>query len=120
MTSAIALLIAVPVSIGIALFLTDIAPRWTRGPIGIAVELLAAIPSIIYGMWGLFVFAPFMGAHVEPWMTEHLGGIPGLGALFIGPPIGIGLTNARKIFNKITVYIYFFAINSFSYFLLYH
>ena len=69
-TSAIALIIAVPVSIGIALFLTDIAPRWTRGPIAIAIELLAAIPSIIYGMWGLFVFAPFMAAHVEPWLSR--------------------------------------------------
>jgi len=96
-TSAIALIIAVPVSIGIALFLTDIAPRWARGPIGIAVELLAAIPSIIYGMWGLFVFAPFMGAHVEPWLTEHLGGLPGLGALFSGPPIGIGLLTAGVV-----------------------
>ena len=67
-TSAIALLIAVPVSIGIGLFLTEIAPRWTRGPIGVAIELLAAIPSIIYGMWGLFIFAPFMAGHVEPWL----------------------------------------------------
>ena len=74
-TSLLALLIAVPVSIGIALFLTDIAPRWMRGPIGIAIELLAAIPSIIYGMWGLFVFAPFMAAHVEPWLNDHLGTI---------------------------------------------
>ena len=93
-TSAIALIIAVPVSIGIALFLTDIAPRWLRGPIGIAVELLAAIPSIIYGMWGLFVFAPFMGAHVEPWLTTTSGDWPVLGALFNGPPIGIGLLTA--------------------------
>jgi phosphate transport system permease protein len=93
-TSVIALVIAVPVSIGIALFLTEIAPRWTRGPIGIAVELLAAIPSIIYGMWGLFVFAPFMGAHVEPWLTEHLGEWPIIGPLFSGPPIGIGMLTA--------------------------
>jgi phosphate transport system permease protein len=93
-TSAIALLIAFPVSIGIALFLTEIAPRWSRGPIGIAVELLAAIPSIIYGMWGLFVFAPFMGANVEPWLTEHLGEWPILGPLFNGPPIGIGMLTA--------------------------
>src|SRR6185437_2553769 len=69
-TSAIALIIAVPVSIGIALFLTEIAPRWTRGPIGIAIELLAAIPSIIYGMWGLFVFAPVMASDVEPWVND--------------------------------------------------
>jgi len=93
-TSIIALIIAVPVSIGIALFLTEIAPRWSRSPIGIAVELLAAIPSIIYGMWGLFVFAPFMGAHVEPWLTEHLGEWPLIGPLFSGPPIGIGMLTA--------------------------
>jgi phosphate transport system permease protein len=93
-TSAIALIIAVPVSIGIALFLTEIAPRWSRAPIGIAVELLAAIPSIIYGMWGLFVFAPFMGAHVEPWLTNTLGNWPVIGALFNGPPIGIGMLTA--------------------------
>ena len=93
-TSFLALLLAVPVSIGIALFLTDIAPRWMRGPIGIAIELLAAIPSIIYGMWGLFVFAPFMAAHVEPWLTEHLGPLPVIGALFVGPPIGIGMLTA--------------------------
>ena len=93
-TSAIALIIAFPVSIGIALFLTEIAPRWSRGPIGIAVELLAAIPSIIYGMWGLFVFAPFMGANVEPWLTEHLGDWPLVGPLFDGPPIGIGMLTA--------------------------
>lgn len=93
-TSVIALLIAVPVSLGIALFLTDIAPRWTRGPIGIAIELLAAIPSIIYGMWGLFVFAPFMGSHVEPWLSNHLGQWPIIGELFNGPPIGIGMLTA--------------------------
>jgi phosphate transport system permease protein len=93
-TAIIALVIAVPISIGIALFLTDIAPRWARGPIGIAIELLAAIPSIIYGMWGLFVFAPFMAAYVEPWLTDHLGDWPLIGALFQGPPIGIGLLSA--------------------------
>ena len=93
-TSFLALLLAVPVSVGIALFLTDIAPRWMRGPIGIAIELLAAIPSIIYGMWGLFVFAPFMAAHVEPWLSEHLGPLPVIGALFVGPPIGIGMLTA--------------------------
>jgi phosphate transport system permease protein len=93
-TSAIALIIAVPVSIGIALFLTDIAPRWTRAPIAVAIELLAAIPSIIYGMWGLFVFAPFMAAHVEPWLNDHLGTKPVIGPLFQGPPIGIGMLTA--------------------------
>jgi phosphate transport system permease protein len=93
-TSIIALIIAVPVSIGIALFLTEIAPRWSRGPIGIAVELLAAIPSIIYGMWGLFVFAPFIGVYVEPWLTEHIGDWAIIGPLFQGPPIGIGMLTA--------------------------
>jgi phosphate transport system permease protein len=93
-TSAIALVIAVPISLGIALFLTDIAPRWSRGPIGMAIELLAAVPSIIYGMWGLFVFAPFMALHVEPWLTAHLGESPLIGPLFQGPPIGIGLLSA--------------------------
>ena len=93
-SSAIAMIIAVPVSIGIALFLTDIAPRWSRGPIGIAIELLAAIPSIIYGMWGLFVFAPFLATHVEPWLSEHLGNTAIIGPLFSGPPIGIGMLSA--------------------------
>jgi phosphate transport system permease protein len=97
MTSVIALLIAVPVSIGIALFLTDIAPRWLRGPIGMAIELLAAVPSIIYGMWGLFMFAPFMAAHVEPWLDAKLGQLPVLGAFFTGPPIGIGLLTASIV-----------------------
>ena len=93
-TSALALLIAAPVSLGIALFLTDIAPRWARGPIGIAIELLAAIPSIIYGMWGLFVFAPFMAEHVEPWLNDTLGTWPVIGPMFSGPPIGIGMLTA--------------------------
>ena len=96
-TSFLALILAVPVSIGIALFLTDIAPRWMRGPIGIAIELLAAIPSIIYGMWGLFVFAPFMAAHVQPWLRDHLGSLPVIGAAFTGPPIGIGLLTASIV-----------------------
>jgi phosphate transport system permease protein len=96
-TSVIALLIAVPVSIGIALFLTDIAPRWLRPPIAIAIELLAAIPSIIYGMWGLFVFAPFMATHVEPWLSEKLGPLPVIGTFFSGPPIGIGMLTASIV-----------------------
>ena len=102
-TSAIALIIAVPVSIGIALFLTDIAPRWSRGPIAIAIELLAAIPSIIYGMWGLFVFAPFMAAHVEPWLNDHLGTKPIIGALFTGPPIGIGMLTAGIVLGIMVI-----------------
>jgi phosphate transport system permease protein len=93
-SATIALIIAVPVSIGIALFLTDIAPRWLRNPVSVAIELLAAIPSIIYGMWGLFVFAPFLAEHVEPWVNDHMGQWPVLGPLFTGPPIGIGLLPA--------------------------
>lgn len=102
-TSAIALIIAVPVSIGIALFLTDIAPRWTRSPIAVAIELLAAIPSIIYGMWGLFVFAPFMAAHVEPWLNDHLGSWPVIGSLFQGPPIGIGMLTAGIVLGIMVI-----------------
>jgi phosphate transport system permease protein len=102
-TSAIALIIAVPVSIGIALFLTDIAPRWSRGPIAIAIELLAAIPSIIYGMWGLFVFAPFMAAHVEPWLNDHLGNKAIIGPLFSGPPIGIGMLTAGIVLGIMVI-----------------
>ena len=102
-TSAIALIIAVPVSLGIALFLTDIAPRWTRGPIAIAIELLAAIPSIIYGMWGLFVFAPFMAAHVEPWLGDHLGNAAIVGPLFSGPPIGIGMLTAAIVLGIMVI-----------------
>ncbi|HET7932168.1 MAG TPA: phosphate ABC transporter permease subunit PstC [Rhodanobacteraceae bacterium] len=92
-TSLIALVLAVPVSFGIALFLTEIAPTWLRGPVSSAIELLASIPSIIYGMWGLFVFVPFM-ASIEPTLGETLGRIPLIGQLFQGPPIGLGLLTA--------------------------
>jgi phosphate transport system permease protein len=102
-TSVIALMIAIPVSLGIALFLTDIAPRWIRGPIGIAVELLAAIPSIIYGMWGLFVFAPFMALHVDPWLNDTLGQLPGIGPIFTGPPIGIGMLTAGIVLGIMVI-----------------
>jgi len=93
-TALIAMLIAVPVSFGIALFLTEVAPAWMRGPVGAGIELLAGIPSIIYGMWGLFVFVPFMATHIIPWLNAHLGGWPLLGALFSGPPLGIGMLTA--------------------------
>jgi len=102
-TSAIALVIAVPISLGIALFLTDIAPRWIRGPIGIAVELLAAIPSIIYGMWGLFIFAPFMAAHVDPLLSDTLGGWPLIGPIFTGPPICIGMLTAGIVLGIMVI-----------------
>ncbi|MBI4938441.1 MAG: phosphate ABC transporter permease subunit PstC [Nitrosomonadales bacterium] len=96
-TSCIALLIAIPVSFGIALFLTELSPRWLRRPLGIAIELLAGIPSIIYGMWGLFVFAPLFGDHIEPWITRLLGDQPLIGPLFSGPPMGIGVLTAGII-----------------------
>lgn len=96
-TSAIALLIGVPVSFGIALFLTELSPVWLRRPIGTAIELLAAIPSIIYGMWGLFVFAPFFADHVQPLLIDVLGPIPLIGVLFQGPPMGIGVLTAGII-----------------------
>ncbi len=92
-SSLIAMVIAVPVSFGIALFISELSPRWLRGPISAAIELLAAIPSIIYGMWGLLVFAPWF-ANIEPWINDHLGVIPGLGVLFQGPPMGIGMLTA--------------------------
>jgi phosphate transport system permease protein len=93
-TSIIAIVLAVPVSFGVALFLTEIAPSWLRGPIATAIELLAAIPSIIYGMWGLFVFVPFMADHVEPKLSATLGQLPIIGALFDGPPLGLGILTA--------------------------
>ncbi|MFC4159623.1 phosphate ABC transporter permease subunit PstC [Chitinimonas lacunae] len=97
LTSAIALSIGVPVSFGIALFLTELAPTWLRRPLGIAVELLAGIPSIIYGMFGFFVVAPLLSEHVQLWLTEKTAGIPLLGALFDGPPFGIGIFTAGLI-----------------------
>ena len=102
-TSAIALAIAVPVSFGIALFLTELSPAWLKRPLGTAIELLAAIPSIIYGMWGLFVFAPIFQAHVQPALIGALGGIPGLGVLFAGPPIGIGMLTAGLILSIMVI-----------------
>lgn len=96
-SSLLAMLIAVPVSFGIALFVTELAPRWLRGPISTAIELLAAIPSIIYGMWGLFVLAPFMANYIQPWLLDTLGDVPLIGFLIAGPPIGIGVFTAGLI-----------------------
>jgi len=96
-TSLIAMLIAVPVSFGIALFLTEMAPGWLKRPLGTAIELLAAIPSIIYGMWGLFVFAPTFADTLQPWVKAHIGSLPGIGLLFQGPPMGIGVLTAGLI-----------------------
>ena len=97
LTSFIAMLIAVPVGLLIALFLTELCPPWLRRPIGIAIELLAGIPSIIYGIWGLFVFAPFLQQTLQPFLIDTLGNIPGIGALFAGPPYGIGMLTAGLI-----------------------
>ncbi|WP_084493491.1 phosphate ABC transporter permease subunit PstC [Brackiella oedipodis] len=98
-TSFIAVVIAVPSSFGIAMFLTELAPTWLRRPIGIAVELLAAIPSIIYGMWGLFVFVPIFQEYIQPHLITIFGSIPLIGHLFAGPPFGIGLFSAGLILS---------------------
>ena len=96
-TSLIALLIAVPVSFGIALFLTELSPAWLKRPLGTAIELLAAIPSIVYGMWGLLVFGPILSTYVQMPLQKLLTGIPYLGALVSGPPVGIGILSAGII-----------------------
>jgi len=90
-TSLIALVIAVPVSFGIALFLTELSPKWLKRPLGTAIELLAAIPSIVYGMWGLLVFAPILSEYVQQPLQRLLGGVPVLGSLVSGAPVGIGI-----------------------------
>nr|WP_028535409.1 phosphate ABC transporter permease subunit PstC [Paludibacterium yongneupense] len=96
-TSFIALLIGVPVSFGIAVFLTELCPNWLKRPLGIAIELLAGIPSIIYGMWGLFVFAPLFADKVQPSLIAVFGNVPGVGFLFRGAPMGIGMFTAGLI-----------------------
>ena len=96
-TSVLAMLIAVPVGLFIALFLTELCPMWLRRPIGIAIELLAGIPSIIYGIWGLFVFAPFLQQYVQPFLITIFGPVPVLSTLFEGPPYGIGILTAGLI-----------------------
>ncbi len=96
-TSLIALVIAFPLSFGIALFLTEICPVWLRRPLGAAVELLAGVPSIIYGMWGLFVFAPLFADYVQPALAHTLGQLPVIGQLFKGPMMGIGILTAGMI-----------------------
>ncbi len=96
-SSFIALLIAVPVSFGIAIFLTELSPSWLKRPLGIAIELLAAVPSIVYGMWGLLVFGPILATFVQAPLQAMFGGVPYLGALFSGPPVGIGILSAGII-----------------------
>jgi phosphate transport system permease protein len=97
MTSLIALVIAVPVSFGIALFLTELSPSWLKRPLGTAIELLAAVPSIVYGMWGLLVFGPLLSRFVQQPLQAVFGGVPFLGSLVTGPPVGIGLLSAGII-----------------------
>jgi phosphate transport system permease protein len=98
-TSGVALLIATPLSIAIALFLTDLAPKWLRGPVGTMVELLAAIPSVILGLWGILVFGPWLATHPEPWLQEHLGFVP----LFDGAPSQAGYLPAALILTIMVV-----------------
>jgi phosphate transport system permease protein len=96
-TSAIAMLGGSPVAFGIALFITELSPLWLKRPLATMIELLAAIPSIIYGIWGMFVLAPFVQEHIEPALIDTLGAIPGIGLLFAGPPLGIGVLTAGFI-----------------------
>lgn len=102
-TALIAMIIGVPVSFGVSLFVTQMAPRWLKRPVAQAIELLAGIPSIIYGMWGLFVLAPVLAASVEPWLNDHLGPWPLVGAVFSGPPLGIGVLPAGLILGIMVI-----------------
>ncbi|MGH9209029.1 MAG: phosphate ABC transporter permease subunit PstC [Acidimicrobiales bacterium] len=96
-TSGIAMLIGIPVAFGIAVFITELCPPWLKRPIGTLIELLAAVPSIIYGIWGLFVFAPMLQSTLQPFLVATLGNIPLVGSLFAGPPLGIGIMTAGLI-----------------------
>jgi phosphate transport system permease protein len=102
-TSVIALLIAVPVSFGIALFLTETCPALLRRPLGTAIELLAGVPSIIYGIWGLFIFAPLFAEHVQPTLQAWFGDVPVIGGWFAGPPIGIGILTAGIVLSLMVI-----------------
>lgn len=96
-TSVLALILAVPISFGVAFYLTELAPLWLRRPVGTAIELLAAVPSIIFGMWGFFVVVPIMAEYVQPHVIDTLDGIPILEDLFAGPPFGTGIFTAALI-----------------------
>lgn len=97
MTALIAMAVGIPISFGIAVFLTELAPPWLKRPVGIAIELLAGIPSIIYGIWGLFVFAPIFQQTLQPFLINTIGQVPVIGDLFSGPPFGIGIFTAGLI-----------------------
>ena len=103
MTSLLALVLAVPIAFGIAFYLTELAPAWLRRPVGIAVELLAAVPSIIYGMWGFFVIVPIMSQYVEPALINTFDGIPVLEDIFAGPPFGTGIFTAALVLTVMVV-----------------
>jgi len=103
LSSFIALLVAVPVSFGIAMFLTELSPTWLRRPLGTAIEMLAAIPSIIYGMWGLFVFVPIFQQYIQPYVIQAFAGVPVLGDIFSGPPFGIGVFTAGLILSIMVI-----------------
>jgi phosphate transport system permease protein len=103
MTSLIAMAIGIPVSFGIALFLTELSPGWLKRPLGTAIELLAAIPSIIYGMWGLFVLSPLVQSHLQPFLIDIFGDVPLIGKLFEGPPLGIGMMTAGLILSIMVI-----------------
>ena len=96
-TSILAIALAVPLAFGVAFYLTELAPTWMRGPVGTAVELLAAVPSIIYGMWGFFIIAPAFAAHIQPWIIDNAGELPLVGFLFQGAPFGTGIFTASFI-----------------------
>jgi len=96
-TSVLALIMAVPLAFGIAFYLTELAPKWLRRPVGTAVELLAAVPSIIYGMWGFFIIVPLMSQYIQPFVIDLFDGIPVLEDLFAGPPFGTGLFTAALV-----------------------
>jgi phosphate transport system permease protein len=103
MTSVLALILAVPLAFGIAFYLTELAPEWLRRPVGIAVELLAAVPSIIYGMWGFFVIVPLMAGYIEPTLIDAFDGIPVLEDMFAGPPFGTGIFTAALVLTVMVV-----------------
>jgi phosphate transport system permease protein len=103
MTSVLAMILAVPLAFGIAFYLTELAPVWLKRPVGVAIELLAAVPSIIYGMWGFFVIVPLMATYIEPTMINAFDGIPVLEDMFAGPPFGTGIFTAALVLTVMVV-----------------